>query len=122
MYGYDGDSKPIYVDEKLTKYTYTLFAQAKELKKVGIKYVWVSNGNVLDKQNDDPQTKRIHSSLQIKEIEKAIMLSKNKATNNMSRKHTQVSSSNVNKKKKANKNDKRKPTHESEGDGHYDST
>lgn len=121
MYGYDGDSKPIYADEQLTKYTYTLFTQAKDLKKVGIKHVWVSNGDVLYRQNDDSQTKRIHSSFQIKEIEKAIMLSKHKATNTMSRKQSQASRSNIN-KNKANKNDKRKQTHESEDDDNYAST
>lgn len=121
MYEYDGDSVPMYVDEQLTKYTYTLFAQAKDLKKVGIKHVWVSNGDVLYRQTDDSQTKRIHSSSQIKEIEKAIMLSKTKAVNNKSHKHTQQSNGNVN-GKKSNKKDKRKPTHESEDDDQCDTT
>lgn len=91
MYGYDGECKPIFVDEQLTKYTYSLFAQAKELKKVGIKYVWVSNGDVLYKQSDDSQTKRISSSMQINDIEKAIMLSKKKATS--SKTHQQAGTS-----------------------------
>lgn len=85
IYGYGGDSKPIYVDEQLTKYTYTLLAQAKQLKKIGIKHVWVSNGDVLYRQTDDSKTQRILSSHQVKEIEKGIMLSKNKATNSKTR-------------------------------------
>lgn len=121
MYGYAGDSKPIYVDEQLTKYTYTLFAQAKQLKKIGIKHVWVSNGDVLYREADDSQTKRIHSSTQIKEIEKAVMLNKNKLNNN---KHNQASTSNQqqhNKDKEKKKKNQRNRAQASEDDD-YEST
>lgn len=113
MYGYTGDSKPIYVDEQLTKYTYTLFAQAKQLKKAGIKHVWVSNGDVLYRQADDSPTKRIHSSTQINEIEKAIMLSNRKATNNNQQQQAGTSGQQQNKHKNTNKSDQRTKPHHS---------
>lgn len=121
MYGYDGDSKPIFVDEQLTKYTYTLFAQAKNLKKFGIKHVWVSNGDVLFRQTDDSQTKRINSSTQINEIEKSLTLSKQKVNNKKPNQQSTAAKQRSNKPGTANKHDKRKATHKDDSD-EYTST
>lgn len=121
MYGYSGDSKPIFVDEQLTKYTYSLFVQAKQLKKHGIKHVWVSNGDVLSIEADDSQTKRIHSSTHVKEIEKALSLSKKKAVNNKSHQRTKPAGQRI-KAGKAKSNDKRNQTQRSDDDDEYESS
>lgn len=78
MCDYEGEDKPIYVDEQLTQGTYELLAQAKALKKVGMKYVWTSNGNILCREKDDSHVIKISSAAQIQSIEKKMMSSNKK--------------------------------------------
>lgn len=76
--GYSGSDTPIYVDEQLTQHTFELLEQAKALKKVGMKYVWTSNGDVLCREKDDTPVTRISSHDKIKSIEKRLILSSKK--------------------------------------------
>lgn len=105
MYGYDGDSKPIFVDEQLTKYTYTLFAQAKQLKKAGFQTAmfYIDKPTILKLNAFIPTRK----SMKLKK--KTIMLSKNKAVNKQ-RQQTGTSDQRNKKREKMNKHDKRNQT------------
>lgn len=84
MFGYNGDNKPIYIDEQLTKQTHYLLMRAKKLKALGIKYVWVSNGDILVRQKDGEKVSKITSEQQIDSIEKGLVLKKK---NNRGPKH-----------------------------------
>lgn len=53
----------------MTKDTYQLFARAKQLKKAGIKYIWVANGEVLIRANDEAKVTKIISAQQVTELE-----------------------------------------------------
>lgn len=68
--GFAGEPIPVYVDEQLTKDTYQLLARAKQLKKAGIKYIWVTNGEVLIRANDEAKVIKILSVHQVTELEK----------------------------------------------------
>lgn len=87
MCGYNGADTPIYVDEQLTQHTYEILTQAKALKKMGMKYVWTSNGDVLCREQDDSPMVRINSLEKIKEIEKRMALSNKRKKNSSSKKH-----------------------------------
>lgn len=76
MYGYGGESLPIYVDDQLTKETFLLFKETKQLKKIGIAFVWLSNGNILVRETSDSQITRIESFTQLKEFEQSLLLKK----------------------------------------------
>lgn len=104
MYGYDGDSKPIFVDEQLTKYTYTLFAQAKQLKKAGFQTAmfYIDKPTILKLNAFIPTRKSM-------KLKKTIMLSKNKAVNKQ-RQQTGTSDQRNKKREKMNKHDKRNQT------------
>lgn len=78
MCGYSGDNKPIFVDEQLTQQTYELLAQAKALKKLGVKYVWTSNGDILCRERDESPVTKIDSLAKVKAIEKKLVLSNKK--------------------------------------------
>lgn len=47
QFGYSGDPYPIYVGHQLTTESFNLFLEAKKLKKIGISYVWIANGDIL---------------------------------------------------------------------------
>lgn len=70
----DGDSNgnPIYVDEMTTPQTRALFAEARKLRDVGVKYVWVSNGDVLVRENDGAKVQRVDSMHHIERIKRNI--------------------------------------------------
>lgn len=78
MFGYNDTPKPVYVDEQLTRATFMLFKRAKELKKVGAKFVWISNGEILTRQADKSPVVRIISEAQIVEIENQLLLQQNR--------------------------------------------
>lgn len=80
-----GEPIPVYVDEQLTKDTYQLFARAKQLKKTGIKYIWVANGEILTRATDEAKVIKIVSMHQITELEKNHALST--APNRSNNKH-----------------------------------
>lgn len=82
MLGQEGEIKPIYVDEQLTRESYQLFSAAKGLKKIGMKHVWISQGDVLVREKDDSMVVKIQSQNQISEIEKKLVLNtKGKSSN-----------------------------------------
>lgn len=118
MYGYAGESKPIYVDEQLTRQTFLLFKQAKNLKKVGCTYVWISNGDIMARVNSTSPFIKITQNHQVDELEKALILKKssdNKTTVN-SNEETRTdtrrpsSKSEKNEKKQQEKTKHNKPT------------
>lgn len=74
MFGYDGEPKPIYVDEQVTKDTFMLFLYAKKLKKIGCKFVWLSNGRVLTRINEESEFVQITQRSQVDEIETKLLL------------------------------------------------
>lgn len=80
MYGYDGDEKPIYVDEQLTKDTFLLFKHTKKLKKCGYRFVWLSRGNIMVRETSDSAFIKISTSKQVDELEKNQLLKKPKST------------------------------------------
>lgn len=93
--GFDDESNPIYVDEQLTKDTYKLFARAKQLKKIGIKYIWVANGQILIRETDEAKVTKILSECQVTELEKRHALtSKAKRTSNKPAAHTHAKKKN----------------------------
>lgn len=79
MYGYKGEAKPIFIDEHVTAETYKLFTQAKLLRKCGIKYIWISNGEVLVREGDNSKVTRIVPSSQITDIETQLALKTDKS-------------------------------------------
>lgn len=93
MYGYEGDNKPIFIDEQMTKETYGIYVRAKQLKKYGYKYTWVANGAVLVRETDNSDIIRITSIKQANDIEqKCLTHNNNKKTHNIpgtSRQHHQ---------------------------------
>lgn len=73
-FGYGTDPMPVYVDEQLTKTTFLLFKRAKELKKVGVKFVWISNGEILVRKDENELVSRIVSETQIQGIENELLV------------------------------------------------
>lgn len=106
MYGYQGELKPIYVDEQLTRDSLLLFKRAKNLKKFGIKFVWISNGRILVRETTNGTVVNINSIEQVNEIEQSIMArdtqTKNEAKkkNNKQRKVEERAATNDNGKEK----------------------
>lgn len=78
MYGSNGDEKPIYIDEALTKHTYNLLSEAKKLKKYGVKFIWTSNGDVLMREKENDKVVKIRSEQHIDEIRKQLTHNENK--------------------------------------------
>lgn len=75
MYGYDGASQPIYVDPQITRESFLLFKAAKQLKKVGVRFVWLTiDGEILVREKPNAPITNIKNAKQIREIEKAILL------------------------------------------------
>lgn len=107
-YGYTDKSGPIYVDEQLTKQTFLLFKRAKELKRQGFKFVWISNGEILVRESETSPVIRITAESQIIEIENEILLSK---------KNTKGDKRNPKQEKKINKKNKNKPSPSSSSNG-----
>lgn len=96
MYGYSGDAKPIYVDEQLTKESFLLFKRAKNLKKLGVKFVWISNGNILVRETPNDSVVQIKSIEQVNEIEQAIMMRNTKKQNEAKKKNKNNTESSAN--------------------------
>lgn len=80
MYGYDGDEKPIYVDEQLTKDTFLLFKYTKKLKKCGFRFVWLSRGSIMARETSDSAFIKISTNKQVDELEKKQLLKTSKFT------------------------------------------
>lgn len=74
MYGYTGEARPIYVDEQLTRESFLLFKRAKNLKKFGVKFVWIANGNILAREAPNEAVIHIKTMDQITEMEHAITI------------------------------------------------
>lgn len=77
MFGYAGDNKPVYVDEQLTRETFSLFKYAKQqLKHNGCQFVWISNGDILTRIEPSSPCVKITHKRQVDEIEKTLLLNK----------------------------------------------
>lgn len=71
MYGYAGEPQPIYVDTQITRESFLLFKLAKNLKKIGVKFVWLSlDGDILVREKPNAPIISIKNAAQISEIEK----------------------------------------------------
>lgn len=80
MYGYDGEPQPIYVDTQITRESFLLFKSAKELKKLGVRFVWLTiEGEILIREKPNDRIICIKNEKQIMEIQKSILL-RNKTT------------------------------------------
>lgn len=85
MYGYTGEARPIYVDEQLTRESFLLFKRAKNLKKYGVKFVWIANGNILAREAPNEAVIHIKTMDQITEMEHAIMIRDKQVKNEVKR-------------------------------------
>lgn len=109
--GLTGTPSPVYVDEQLTKDTYQLLARAKQLKKIGYKFIWVSNGEILIRENDEAKVTKITSAHQITELEKKHALTtaetRRKNPQKLTRQNTRATTSkkNITRHKKPNATD-----------------
>lgn len=70
MLGLEGDERPVFVDEITTQQTRSLYAEARKLRDYGVKYVWVSKGDVLIREKDGAKVQRIDSLHTIEQIKK----------------------------------------------------
>lgn len=77
MFGYTGEVRPIYVDEQLTSQTFKLFKETKKLKRIGVKFVWIANGEVLIRETEQAKIHSIKQQSQLTELENDIVLRKN---------------------------------------------
>lgn len=73
-FGYSGAAHPIFVDRQLTTDSFNLFLEAKKLKKIGVSFVWIANGNILVREKAGKPAIKITSLCQIKRMEREIML------------------------------------------------
>lgn len=76
MFSYEGESKPIYVDEQLTRDTFLLFKYAKKLKKVGCTYIWIANGDIMSRVNSTAPFVKIKRKQQVDKIERELIMKK----------------------------------------------
>lgn len=60
-FGYSGVAHPIFVDHQLTTESFNLFLEAKKLKKVGVSFVWIANGNILVREKAGKPVTKITS-------------------------------------------------------------
>lgn len=58
----------IYIDDHLTQESARLFASARKLKEIGVKYIWTKNGKILAKIGDDSIPTTIQSNVDIEKI------------------------------------------------------
>ena len=63
-----GNRNIIYINEELTPKTKFIFGKSKELKEYGFKYVWIKNGKIFVRKNDQEKIINITTEAQIKEI------------------------------------------------------
>lgn len=68
-------TKPIYINECLTRDNYLLLSAAVKLKRFGVKFVWTQNGNVLIRQNENKPIVRIKDMKHINAIEETLLTS-----------------------------------------------
>lgn len=89
-FGYNGDARPIFVDHQLTTASFNLFLEAKKLKKLGVAYVWIANGNILVREKAGRPATKVTSITQLKEIESEIILrtKKDNKNNSINKHHT----------------------------------
>lgn len=79
MYGCSGETRPIYVDEQLTRESFLLFKHAKKLKRIGVSFVWIANGEIYVREKQNAEKINIKTVSQIDAIEREIIL-RSKAT------------------------------------------
>lgn len=96
MYGYNGEQKPIFVDEQLTKESFGLFKEAKKLKSIGVQFVWIANGNILIRERTGMPATRITSMAQLNSIEQNIIFARDRQNITNGVKVTGTSSSALN--------------------------
>lgn len=87
--GYSGDAYPIYVDHQLTTESFNLFLEAKKLKKLGVTFVWIANGNILLREKVGKPAIKITSISQLKSIEKEFLLQTKKTNTNTQQRESQ---------------------------------
>lgn len=96
MYGYAGEAHPMFVYEQLTGGTFKLFKEAKKLKRFGVKYLWIANGEILVRERERAKVHNIKSQLQLTELEIDLTTRKNnvhekKTTGRVDRNSSEVS-------------------------------
>lgn len=93
------EDRPIYVDEITTQHSRSLYSEACKLREYGIKYVWMSNGDVLVREKDGAKVQRVDSTNCIERIKRNI--ANGKSNNNERESNNNVqSAANVNRKAK----------------------
>lgn len=76
MYGYEGDARPIYVDEITTQHTRTILVAARRLRAVGVRFVWISNGDVLVREKEESKVVRVESIEHVERMERELTAKK----------------------------------------------
>lgn len=66
--GLDGETRNIFINEDLSKETKLLFNKARELKKVGYKYVWCRDGSVFCRVADGSAKVRLKLITQVEKL------------------------------------------------------
>ncbi|CAG9771551.1 unnamed protein product [Ceutorhynchus assimilis] len=66
--GVGDENTPIYINEDMSKDTYTLFKKAKELKNVDYKHVWHRDGKILARKNDNDKPVHIKNEAMLDEL------------------------------------------------------
>lgn len=116
MLGYQGEPKPVYVDEQVTKDTFMLFKYTKKLKQIGCKYVWLANGHIMTRISSTSRFVRITHKSQVDAIERELLLKRNdgesekRETANATTSSTATTSADANKRKKTRKNTQKNTT------------
>lgn len=108
-FGYQGDPKPIYVDEQVTIDTFMLFKYAKQLNKIGCQYVWLANGRIMTRINSTARFARITHKQQVDEIEKELLLKKQQQSTDTNVPHAEpITTPAATVQQSADNNDKKK--------------
>lgn len=58
----------IYINEEMTKHTYTCYKESLKLKEYGFQFVWQKNGHIYARQNPQSEQVRIRDTLHLQEI------------------------------------------------------
>ncbi|KAL4719615.1 hypothetical protein ACJJTC_012988 [Scirpophaga incertulas] len=62
LLGYGGDKSAVYISEHLCPYYKRLHAETRKLaREKGLKYVWIRNGRIFIRRNEESQAKQIKS-------------------------------------------------------------
>ncbi|CAG9760347.1 unnamed protein product [Ceutorhynchus assimilis] len=66
--GVGDENTPIFINEDMSKDTYTLFKKAKDLKNMDYKHVWHRDGKILARKNDDDKPVHIKNEAMLDEL------------------------------------------------------